>query len=217
MKTTPRDKVLMMILPALIILLFYGIFVARGRHTMLTKLTADVAKAHEKQPSQAQLQAQQRAAAETQRELYKLQTDMKTWDDRWHALAAPCLTHDRRSYRQSKLLTLLKEQNIHVKDHGPLDGSKDNRSNMKLSTVQDRLVKLMEDAAVSRSLTSGVCKSKGAIATLPGRCEFFPPPRGNSWPFRCRWSAMNPRPRGIFSHGRFWCGFEPMSCAMSTG
>ena len=145
MKTTSRDKVLMMILPALVILVGYGVFVGMARQKLLTQLMANVEKAREKQPSQAQVQSQQCLQAEDQREQSKAQAELKTWDDRWHALTAPCLAHDRRSYRQSKLLTMLLEQNVHVKVHGPIEDSKDHKVNMTLSLAQERLIKLMAE------------------------------------------------------------------------
>lgn len=146
MKTSSRDKVLMVILPALIILMIYGVFVGTNRHKMLASLTVAVAKASESQPSQAQLQSQQRKQSETQRELTKVQAELKSWDDRWHAVAGPCLAHGLRSDRQNKLLTLLQEHHVHVKVHGPSDSTAhEQKTNMKLSAMQERLVKLMAE------------------------------------------------------------------------
>jgi hypothetical protein len=135
---TPRDRVLMMLLPGMAILVIYGAYFFTARQKPLAKLQADVAAAKAQVPSPQLMHDRQQAQKYAQKKVADAEGKAKELQVEFEAKIRHCQTGVGRSMRITKLTDLLNAHGLQVLDHIPAEGS---GKAIKLSGAQERLVK----------------------------------------------------------------------------
>jgi hypothetical protein len=145
MAMTPRDRVILMLMPGLAILVMYVAYFFTARQKPMAKLQADVAAAREQVPGAQLVHDRQQALKYAQKKMDDANAKAKELQSALDAKIRLCQTGVGRSQRITKLTDLFNHHNLQVLDHMPADGARDAKS-MKLSAAQERLVKQLVDS-----------------------------------------------------------------------
>lgn len=135
MRMSQRDKILLLVLPAMLVALGYGLFFLLPGMKTRAKLEKDLAAARGKLPSSAetaQAASRLRQADESLARAKKQQQELQT---AWQELTRPCVNHSRRADRWTCLMSLLKRHQIHVVDHAPHDGTAKHKTSLPLEKL----------------------------------------------------------------------------------
>src|ERR1700687_1040504 len=117
MNLTPRDKVLVMVIPALLIVLVYG-FVVNNPYFSWTKqaevsrLQRNLDAAVKSAPSDQALMEKKVRAAELTPKVRRLEASVREQQQRWDSLSGQCSDPAKRNERREKLTTLLASNHV---------------------------------------------------------------------------------------------------------
>ena len=138
-----RDRVLAMILPALIIGLGYGFFVLRGKVTELTRTQAALAKS--KPPSAAEFAVKHAEFAKATAETHLLEAKLAAVQKKWSYETAFCAAGCERLNRVEKLTNLLNKYRLTLlEDAGADSGAKDAKSSPTLDSLMKKIANLSD-------------------------------------------------------------------------
>lgn len=122
MKTSERDKVLAMILPALLIAMGYLFFYLIGDLRLIARLEEEVKKARVKVPDPDQRFALEDKLREISAQMEELKQGQNYLEQRWRNLAQPWAEESHRHYRLKQVLGLLARYRLTLLEHGPGEG-----------------------------------------------------------------------------------------------
>jgi hypothetical protein len=134
MGLTSRDKLLVLVLPAVLILAIYGWSVP-GKHLQLASAADALATVRAQAPSPEMLQGWESRVARLTRDTVTLQRDIGSLKRRWEEAAAKCASAELRNERIKKLTTLLRQNRLTVLDDAEVEGGKG-----KLPKAMEQLV-----------------------------------------------------------------------------
>jgi hypothetical protein len=142
--SSARERVLTIVLPALLVVVVYGMFAFGGRQKALTKALDDLERTRAKAPAPAVLAGKQAEIKRVNLELETLQKNVAELKVKSDKLMTPFLQPEERQHRIDRLHDLLHYNNLVLLRESPAEGSKDGRD-MRLSPSQDRLHKLLTE------------------------------------------------------------------------
>jgi hypothetical protein len=148
MNFTNRDKLLMLLLPAMAISFGYFGWVGYRKQNELLSRRNDVAKAQRDVPPAELLRQRQMEVAKLSREIDKYHQDEAASRQAWDELAAKCASAEQRNERIEKLSSLLKSQRLVLMEDAEPDTSKA----VHLSKTVDELGKLLASKTLKPQL-----------------------------------------------------------------
>lgn len=139
-----RDKMLAMILPALVIGLVYGFFVLRGKVTELTRAQATLAKS--KPPSAAEIAVKRGEVAKAAAEMQTLEAKLAVVQKKWGYETAFCAAGTQRLERVEKLTNLMNKYHLtSLEDSaGDTGSAKDGRASPALESMMKKIAHLSD-------------------------------------------------------------------------
>ena len=147
MIATDRDRILMMILPALVIAVGYGLFFFRGQYRTHAAAQTALAEARVKSLPPNALAAQRSVQMRLEKEERELQAQLEALQAEWRYAAAFAAAPAQRTQRVEKLTALWKKHNVAVLEDTLAESHRD----AKLSPAVERLAKkLAQDAGVPK-------------------------------------------------------------------
>jgi acyl-CoA thioesterase len=141
MKLTNRDRVLVIFLPAMIVLLVYGVFHFMGPSRTQARLSVELDKLRTREPAPAQVQQALMQAYQGEKQMTESRARLKSAEDQWRQRTTPPTSGERRPDRLSQLLAILKKRGVHVSDHAAASASGGNE--VRLSPTQEKLASQM--------------------------------------------------------------------------
>lgn len=150
MTWTPRDKILAMFLPGLVILTFYGLYYFTSGHSTLVKARSAAAKATQGQPSDAQLTSILLKARDAEEVLDSVRKHHDALQGKWRELTGPWAHSGDPHDRLARLLELLKRNRVHLVNHVPADAAKDS-GKASVSPAVAKLAKQIADKGSQRA------------------------------------------------------------------
>jgi hypothetical protein len=109
---TQRDKVLLMILPAIIILTAYGWFYTKAPNQRIRKLSDQVAAARAKEPKKIELQAEEARGLQKQAELERVTKELAPIKEELERLTAAWTNSTERLVANDALAALFTKHNL---------------------------------------------------------------------------------------------------------
>jgi hypothetical protein len=140
MKLTEREKVMVLVLPAVLIFTIYGWFFYPAKHNALTKALAAVEDARAKEPELQNkvLVTQARVGIATQG-LQDLERQKSNARLAWEAATAHCTDPALRAERIERLNLILKRQGLHVVEDVEAEASRDSTVAAAVQALCDEL------------------------------------------------------------------------------
>lgn len=135
-KLTERDKTLAMILPALVIVMAYGLFFLRGKANELKRTNDALAKA--KAPSLAETAAKRVEAVKLTEETQVLQAKLAAVQKKWGYETVFCAMGTQRHDRVEKLTNLLKKYHLTSMEDAEAE-SKDAKVSVPLESMMQKI------------------------------------------------------------------------------
>ena len=145
MNMTPRDRLLLMLLPGLLLFMAYVGYFFTARQKPLAKLQADVEAARTKVPSPAKLHERGHAVETARKSFEKVADEGKKLQTSIEALVASFQSGSGRSQRITQLTSLLNARGLRVMNHTPTEGGHETKA-LHLSPAQERLVKQLTES-----------------------------------------------------------------------
>lgn len=139
MTTSNRDKILVMILPALLTLLAYlywFFFPIRGE---ILKAYNELRSLQARQPSLAQLQLKAARVSQLKDDLERCQQQKQDLEKQWQALVGGGAETGRRSLKIEGLTALLKQHGLNILEQAQAEGSKESNMPPALAGVVKRM------------------------------------------------------------------------------
>ncbi|HEX3657832.1 MAG TPA: hypothetical protein VHV55_18725 [Pirellulales bacterium] len=139
--TTNREKVLVLVFPAILILGVYGLKLS-GIRTRLTAATASLESAKKSVPAPAAVQAEQIRIADLNRQLADVEKQTADWDQQWHELQATRAVDSHARIEAIEGLTALLNRNrLDLQEGGPAEANESARLPKEL----DEVIKLLAE------------------------------------------------------------------------
>lgn len=160
MNLTERDKRVVLLLPAILVVAGYGWFVFAGKYEEQTRLTRSLEEARARTPNAPQLQAQQRYLSQLLRGVSYQQAELEAARQKWLLAAGACTEPALRNERIEKLTRLLQRQGLRLLEDG------------EVNTARDRDVRLpidLEPLARQMTQVSGAAPPQLRRIRLHGR------------------------------------------------
>jgi hypothetical protein len=148
MKTSQRDKVLMMFIPGLALMMCYVLYYFTSGHRTLVKLQSEAAKATQRQPSDAQLTSIMLKARDADEALANAKKEHDALQGKWRELTGWVQSGDPHD-RLTRLLELLKRNQVHLVNHVPADAARDS-GKTSVSPAVAKLAKQIADKGSQR-------------------------------------------------------------------
>jgi len=140
MTPTTREKLLLTLLPAAVILAGYAWFGSvTGRTKSFLGLQQEITKAETAAPKPEQLLTQERQLAALAGQINRQGRQQEETRQAWDALVAKCASAELRHERIEKLTGLLKRHNLTLLDDAEADANKDARLAPVLETMSKSL------------------------------------------------------------------------------
>jgi hypothetical protein len=144
MAKSNREKILVMVAPAVLVVIAYTWwFGVVGKSKLLFQGFRELDKAEKAAPAPEQFREPEMQRARLMRELDKYQKEQAVARQTWDALAAACANPDMRNERIEKLTTLLAQHHLTLVDDGEADSSQGGSAPKAL----DALGKLLTEKA----------------------------------------------------------------------
>jgi hypothetical protein len=142
LQRTDREKLLMMLLPAVLVAGGYSFFFMRGKLTRESQLATEVAKTRAAAPSPDQLALQEARRAQLVRETQEIDASLKQAHQRIQDLIGACTDPARRNQRIERLTKLLTRHDL-----GPItdkaEAGRDSKVPQSLEPLAQRAAELM--------------------------------------------------------------------------
>jgi hypothetical protein len=139
--TTSREKVMMVVMPAALILGIYS-FKLPGFRDRMTAATASVAGAQKNLPVPAAVQAEQRRIADLNRQLGDVEKQTGEWEAQWRELQATRAVDSHARIEAIEGLTALLNRNrLELQEGGPAEANESARLPKEL----DEVIKLLAE------------------------------------------------------------------------
>ncbi|HEY5313450.1 MAG TPA: hypothetical protein VIK18_13075 [Pirellulales bacterium] len=133
--TTNREKMLVLVFPAILILGVYS-FKLRGFRDRLTGARNSVAAAQKSLPAPVAVQTEQRRIGELNRQLADVEKQSGDWEQQWHELQASRGVDSRARIEAIEGLTALLNRNrLALQEGGPADKGESTRLPKELEEV----------------------------------------------------------------------------------
>jgi hypothetical protein len=141
MTLSERDKRVVLILPAILVVAGYGWFCFAGKHAESTRLEKSLEEARLRVPTREQLQAQQRHLTLLQRDIAGQQKELEAARQKWLAAAGQCAVSALRNERIEKLTSLLHRHGLSLIEDGEAGTARDKEA--KAPTALEPLAQQM--------------------------------------------------------------------------
>ncbi len=143
MKLNERDKILAILLPAIIVVAVYGVFFLRGKLADRTRAAKSLADARMTAPSHAQLAGQRMELSKLRKETDQLDGKLKLLQKKWSHETAFCVPGSQRHDRVEKLTNLLNKHHLSsLEDTEVESGGRDSKVNASLESVVQKMAQL---------------------------------------------------------------------------
>jgi hypothetical protein len=153
MKLSERDKLLAMVLPALLVLIVYGVFLMPRKLTERTMVAKTAAAARESAPRPEQLAERQAALGRLARDNELLRAHVDSLNKSWQVAACNCASPARRNERMEKLSALLKRHGLSFVD-----------DDLAVDTGKERLAAFL--VPLAQDITQGAANLKPQVRRL---------------------------------------------------
>src|SRR5438128_2269768 len=124
MTLTPRDKLLVLLLPAMLTVIGYGFWVLKPKQTELAMLQRSLEGARKAAPTPTQTMEKKAKLMQLVPEIRELEASTRKERDRWDHLACQCVDARKRNERREKLTGLLARHNLSLLEDGPTETDK---------------------------------------------------------------------------------------------
>ena len=146
MKLSDRDKNLALVLPAIVVLVVYGVFFLRGKLAEQSQAARQLEAARSAAPPPEALEEQGRQVDLLKKLRADLQTQMHDTKSRWQALVAACTTPVGRNERVARLTRLMSDNKLDLLE----DRNADTGQDVKLSPALERLTERMRELSAGQ-------------------------------------------------------------------
>jgi len=137
-KTTDRDKMIMLVLPAAAVLLIYFFFLRPKDQTELDKAQKELKSVQAKSPTPLLLQQKTVRLAQLNHDLQASQEQQASLQRKWEELTGTGAEAARRSERIEQLAAMLKQHGLTVIEQGHAEGGKDATLPRELEPISKR-------------------------------------------------------------------------------
>lgn len=139
MKLSERDKLLALLLPAVVIALGYTLFVLRTKVNEVTRAENALAEARSKAPSRDVILVQNAQLQKVTKENAELKAKLDGLDRQWRYATAFCTGGGNRNERIEKLTALLNKYDLHAVEDAEAESGKESSVSAAIEKLAQRV------------------------------------------------------------------------------
>ena len=142
MALSDRDRKLVWVLPALVVVVGYCLFFLKGKLAELDKITRAVEAAQQAAPAVELVQEQQRILEQLAKDLRNTKIQIEECKARCRTLIGGCASAERRNERMDRLTQLLKKHDLDLAEDREADAGKEGKLAPALEKLTERIAEL---------------------------------------------------------------------------